>query len=351
MKVSIVTASFEEGDAIGNYIRTLSDLLGELGFSVEIYAENLTRVRGYPHFHWRYYNSRGKAILWYHYSIYSETLQCLKSSRDWKVVDFHGVSPPRLFSGYNSHLEELCSKGELAFKDFAADADVCVVHSDYARDVARANGYANIEKIPLVVDTKHLGTDDAELSALLGRIEYLLFVGRVVPQKSIVDLVTTFGELKKWRPGIKLFIVGETEIAASYFGHVRDVVRRLKLEEDVVFTGRVTNPEVLSSLYRHARFSLCLSEWESFCVPIVESMFFGVPVVANNVAPIPEVLGTAGLIVRKDDHAATARSIHETLSDGDSYAGLKSACAARASMFTEHKLKAAIAEMLGRRFG
>lgn len=350
MRVSIVTVSFEEGDAIGNYICTLADVLGEIGFSVEIYAENTPGVRGYPHIHPSYYRPRGDGILWYHYSIFSESMHCFKNSNDHKIVDFHGVSPPWLFKGHNSYLEDLCRRGEDSFKQLSGDADLCIVHSDYSRRIALRNGYSKVEKVPLVVDTRHLGVDDAELSQLLSSIDYLLFVGRVVPQKSVIDLVKAFHQFKQYRPQAKLFLVGNCQISPSYVRQVEDLIRRLGLEDDVVFTGKVTNPMVLSSLYKHAKFTMCLSEWESFCVPIVESMFFGIPVVGNALEPIPEIAGGAGVIVNKDHHAATARMMHEILQDGEMYRRLKTACLIRSRMFTRQQLKLELVDLLRREF-
>jgi len=53
--------------------------------------------------------------------------------------------------------------------------------------------------------------------------------------------------------------------------------------------------------YRLAHVYLCMSEHEGFCVPLLEAMHFGVPVIAYAAGAVPETLGGAGaLVMRKD---------------------------------------------------
>ena len=62
----------------------------------------------------------------------------------------------------------------------------------------------------------------------------------------------------------------------------------------VEFTDTISHEEKLAC-YRAADVFVCLSEHEGFKVPVVESMHFGIPVVALAEAAVPETVGDAGV--------------------------------------------------------
>jgi glycosyltransferase involved in cell wall biosynthesis len=68
----------------------------------------------------------------------------------------------------------------------------------------------------------------------------------------------------------------------------------------VVFTGQVDHDELLA-YYSVADVFLCLSEHEGYCVPLVEAMHLGVPVLAYDAGAVAETLGGAGVLL-KDRH-------------------------------------------------
>ncbi len=88
-------------------------------------------------------------------------------------------------------------------------------------------------------------------------------------------------------------------------------VRRLGLEDRVVVREQVSEIE---DYLQAADMALFTSETESFCLGILEAMFFGCPSVAFAVGGIPEVIdnGTTGILVPFDDVDGLARGV-ETL--------------------------------------
>jgi glycosyltransferase involved in cell wall biosynthesis len=349
--VHIMTAALSPGDAIGNYVMTLRRLLTEFGCRVKLYADHVApqyRLQAYPSVG---YCPTGHDVLWYHYSIYADNLALVESSTDYKVMDFHGVSPPHLFAGYNSRLERLCRLGNDLLPSFRDRFDLCVVHSEYSRRLLQERGFAHIEKLPLIVDTaRYDATQDEALSAWLRRLPYLLFVGRIVPQKDVLALLNLFAYLRSRRPEVALLLVGGRDLAPAYQREIDRAVERLGLSQRVLFTGHITDPAMLASLFRHARFTVITSEWESFCVPVVESMFFETPVVIHHVPPLPEVARDAGLVIDKHRPEAAADLIDGTWADGHAYEQLKQACRQRAPHFTTLALRTQLLSMLRRAF-
>jgi glycosyltransferase involved in cell wall biosynthesis len=73
------------------------------------------------------------------------------------------------------------------------------------------------------------------------------------------------------------------------------MVREFGLEENVRFHGEIDAPS-LAAHYARATAFVCASEHEGFCVPLVEAMAFGVPVVALGTTAVPETVGEAGIV-------------------------------------------------------
>ena len=80
------------------------------------------------------------------------------------------------------------------------------------------------------------------------------------------------------------------------------------------FAGHASDATVASA-YADADVLVVTSEHEGFCVPVVEAMSAGVPVVAFDQGAVPEVLGEAGSLVSDKDPYALASSIGALLAD------------------------------------
>jgi glycosyltransferase involved in cell wall biosynthesis len=74
---------------------------------------------------------------------------------------------------------------------------------------------------------------------------------------------------------------------------------------DVHFPGRVDFAELLA-YFRLADVYLSMSEHEGFGVPLVESFYLGLPVVAYAAGAVEETMNGGGILVREKDFAKTA---------------------------------------------
>ncbi len=341
----MMTAALAPGDAIGNYILALARLLRGWGCEVQLYTDHLNPRYPLGHRHSGAYRPDGGGILWLHYSIYSECVRWAGVSHDYTILDYHGVCPPQLFHGYDAEMERLCARGVELLPALAEHIDLAIGHTDYIVGQLRDMGYRFIRKLPLVVDTgRFTGAGDPAWERLLSQVEYMLFVGRVVPQKSLRLAIEVLAALRRRRPGVKLFVVGGRHLP-GYAAELADLVGRLGLDEDVIFTGPIVEPHTLTSFLRNARFYLCLSEWESFCVPIVESLHFGVPVLGRELPPIPETMGPGGVPL-SGDAAAMAAQIAAAWDDQPGYEALRRAGRAHAEQFTDLALRAELLALL-----
>lgn len=82
---------------------------------------------------------------------------------------------------------------------------------------------------------------------------------------------------------------------------------------------------------------VCLSEHEGFCVPILEAMELGLPVVAYRAAAVTDTVAAAGLLLDDKDPLAVACAVDDLLTDDPRRAAFVAAGRVRAAGFAlEH---------------
>ena len=107
-------------------------------------------------------------------------------------------------------------------------------------------------------------------------------------------------------PAATLLVIGKPA-TDSYVAALHRYVAEMGLAHAVSFAGHASDATVASA-YAAADVLVVTSEHEGFCVPVVEAMSAGLPVVAFDQGALPEVLGGAGALVSdKDPYALAAR--------------------------------------------
>ena len=143
-----------------------------------------------------------------------------------------------------------------------------------------------------------------------------MFLGRIAPNKKHEDIIAAFSCYKKnYDINARLFLIGSSEGMEAYRDQLNEYIDMLGVN-DVIFTGKVPFDEILS-YFKIADVFLCMSEHEGFCVPLVESMFFDVPIVAYASSAVPETLSSAGILLKEKDPLVTAGIIDRLLRDDD----------------------------------
>jgi glycosyltransferase involved in cell wall biosynthesis len=197
-------------------------------------------------------------------------------------------------------------------------------------------GFGRTVVIPVLVDLASVdGEPDAELGARLrdakadGGRDWL-FVGRIAPNKCQHDLVAALAAHRRaYGSRDRLHLVGGPT-APAYSRALSSFVHALELDDAVDIAGSVSNA-ALSAYYRAADVLVCVSEHEGFCVPLLEAMHHGVPVVAYGAGAVAETVGAGGLVLERKDPATVAAAVERVLSDADLRARLVAAGQARAA--------------------
>ncbi|HEY1110367.1 MAG TPA: N-acetyl-alpha-D-glucosaminyl L-malate synthase BshA [Opitutaceae bacterium] len=149
-----------------------------------------------------------------------------------------------------------------------------------------------------------------EVRAELGLRDEAMIVhlSNLRPVKRIDLLLDTVARVKP-RSAFKLVV-----LAGGNFGPFSEQVRRLGLRDRVVVRENVVDVE---NYLQAADLGLFTSESESFCLSMLEAMWFGCPSVSTAVGGIPEVAedGVSGVLAPAGDADALARGIESLLSD------------------------------------
>ena len=297
------------GDAVSNSALGISKALSKIGIRNAIYAQHIhPRMR-------RYAKPASKCPrnhpVIYHMSIGSDLVHSIPEFESTKIMIYHNITPPHFFTGYNPLVEQLCHYGReqlVSIKDYF---DYALADSKFNQQELIQLGYSNTTVIPLIINfddyRKPPCSDIIEKYSNDGYVN-LLFVGRIVPNKRQEDIIKLFYYYKKYIcPKSRLFLVGSHNGMERYMHDLMTLVDSLQLT-DVIFTGHVPFDQILA-YYRIADLFISMSEHEGFCVPLVEAMFFDLPIVAYNSSAIASTLGNAGFLVSEKDYKAIAELV------------------------------------------
>ncbi len=243
--------------------------------------------------------SRAGDLTIFHYALPSPMTAAFAALPHGRVLQYHNITPAHFFADYQPEVFRIAALGRRDLATLVGHTDVALGDSDYNRRELEALGFTRTGVMPIAVDVRRL--TDAPPHPALERIlddglTNFLFVGRIVPNKRVDDIIRLAEVYKRLIDANYRFIfVGRTEGIPRYYAAVRALAARLQmLPERFLFTGPVTDWE-LAAYYRTASVYLSLSEHEGFCVPLVEAMASGVPVFAYDAGAVGETLGGAGI--------------------------------------------------------
>lgn len=249
-------------------------------------------------------------LLILHFSIGHEVFDQLVRLDARKVLVYHNVTPPEFFTGLNDHAAVHARLGLRQLAGLAGRIDIGIGVSEFDRNDLAEIGFANTTTVPILIDWSlyDVTPDDSVLAALSRPRPRILFVGRISPNKRQDDLIRMLAYYRACiDPQAQLFLVGSYRDQPQYHARLLALRDTLDLYESVVFTGPVST-SALVAYYRRASVFCSLSEHEGFGVPLLESMYLGLPVVAYEAAAVGETLDGAGLRLFRKDLAEVAET-------------------------------------------
>ena len=330
--------------AVGTHTLLLQQLLRGMGLDSDIFAEDVQGLTVETRSVAEHRAGRGEELLVYQSAIGSVTADYLGSLSTPLVVNYHNITPAGY--GWSSHDRHGMLWGRAQMRRLGGRAALGLSDSAFNQAELVEAGYRATAVAPVLVELGAVASDPVAAERLASARQGLevLFVGRIAPNKAQHDLVKALAAYRRiYDPTARLHLVGGVAVP-RYQTALAGFVEVLGLEGAVTLTGPVS-PGVLAAHYRNADVFVCLSEHEGFCVPLLEAMSHGLPVIAFAAAAVPETLGGAGLLLTDKSAATVAAAIHAVCADPNLRAEMVAAGSARVEAFSPTRTRARYVEL------
>jgi L-malate glycosyltransferase len=317
-RVHQVLATLGYGDAIGHEVLGIQRVLHAAGYESEIFVE--TADPRLEHLTINYRDMVGHVspddVLIHHFSIGSHASRTAYALPGHMILVYHNITPPEYFIGIHKDLVKLCFRGRRELTAYVERCDLALGDSEYNRQELEAAGFRSTGVLPVVPDFTHLDVppDPTMASQFDDEWTNVLFVGRVIPNKKIENVIRAFHAYRaRHNPRSRLLLVGSYGGFDKYLAMLQSLMARL-CTPDVHVLGHVSNEE-LSAIYDVADLFLCASEHEGFCVPLIEAFHRRVPVLAYAATAVPATMDGGGVLYDTRDPVDVARLMDAVLDD------------------------------------
>ena len=214
-----------------------------------------------------------------------------------------------------------------ALRRIGAQADQMTYLGEFTRgavaNVLLREDHSKLVHLPPGVDLTRFtpGIKSVELQKKWGIVDapVIVSIGRLVARKGSDQLIKAMPEVLQQFPKSKLLLVG----TGNYQKRLEKLVRNLKVQDSVIFAGRVEH-ELLPDYYRLGDIfaAPCRSRYgglevEGLGIVYLEASACGVPVIAGKSGGAPDAVldGKTGLLVNGRDHREVGAAVIKLLSD------------------------------------
>ena len=358
MKIGILVAVLGEHDAVATDAREMGAALVRLGHDVRYFATaahgNATAIASPDAIDT--FLDGPQDLLIYHFAFgWPPGVEALRRVSCRRIVRYHNVTPAEFFAPWSDDYAAACRAGRAEIAVLAAlGCELYLGDSPFNVEDFLASGVPS-ERTAVLAPFNRLDrliatpADLDLLDELRGAPAVWLAVGRLAPNKGHLDLFAAFAEyLDHCEPDARLLVVGSEDARLARYTEALHVRRRaLDLEAHVRFLDNVDDGR-LKAAYLGADALISLSAHEGFCVPLVEAMALGVPVIALDRGAQTWTVGDAGLVWDAADPALIAASVARLRTDAHLRGALRERGFERvAQAFAPAVLEARLADLLG----
>lgn len=186
--------------------------------------------------------------------------------------------------------------------------------------------YFNVpkEKIKVVhlgIDKEILQVDEQEGKVILKGFgidkEYIVNIGSFDRRRNADTFIKAFALfVKNTHIDCQIVIIGGYDNFKNEVERLKEVAAGCNLGGKVIFANYVSERQ-MSILLTNAKMMVHPSLYEGFCLPVLEAMRAGIPVVASNRGSVPQIAGDAAIFIDPADEAGTARAIGSLWQDNN----------------------------------
>jgi glycosyltransferase involved in cell wall biosynthesis len=330
MRVAILSGNARPADAIGNQIAEKTAFFLERGALVRVLVEGAQKVHPAiakycqavqadclaPETHEFLAASDLVIAEFGHYHSLLRLLPLCSRLRRRLLVDYHGITPLELWGDLNREPIAMA----LRRRGIVWYADAVLVHSGFTQDEILVDTRYPRERTFILghpIDAERFRPDGSpgrwrRRLGLTKNDRLLLFVGRIARNKRIDILLEALSHLPE---RTALAIAGDDgDIYGLEAKRCGKLAKAAGLSGRIRWLGQVADAD-LPALYRAADVFVTASEHEGFCIPVVEALCSGTPVVAVRAGALPETVGVSGLLFAAGNAADLARQLQRVLFD------------------------------------
>lgn len=343
MKIINMIPILAFGDAVGNDTLAVHNSLKKAGYDSIVAASYIDeRLGGNLAVSTRDLSFiKPEDIVIYHLSTGHELNERFGSLNCRKIIKYHNITPPEFFFGYDKNAVASCIEGYRQTAALSDKPELVFADSAYNKEELIRMGYrCEIEVLPILIpfEDYRKEPDPEVMTQMDDGYTNIIFTGRVVPNKRQEDVIAAFDCYQKYyNPESRLILVGNCDCVSHYYEGLAAYVRALGVK-NVIFTGHIKFPAILA-YYRSADLFLSMSDHEGFCVPLVESMFFDVPVIAKDTSAVGWTLGGSGILLSDRDPKLAAGMMNRVLTDSQLKEKILQNQRERLSDFDNHKVE------------
>lgn len=228
------------------------------------------------------------------------------------VVTIHGIDWQR--SKWGGFAAKFLKYGE---RSAAKYADEIIVLSNNVKDYFKKTYNRETTFIPNGISTaKKRNADIINSKYGLAKDEYILFLGRLVPEKGIHYLIDAYKGIETDK---KLVIAGGSSHTSEYEAQLKELAKNNK---NIIFTGFVEGKE-LDELYSNAYIYCLPSDLEGMPISLLEAMSYSNCCLTSDIDECTEVCENNAVYFKKSDVSDLTNKLTFLLNNKDMVYKLK----------------------------
>ncbi len=304
-------------DAIGETALEMQKSIINLGYDSEIFVEKpidptKTIAKSFTE-----YTPQKNDLIIYHHSIGSTLAKYLSGLNQLKLLFYHNITPSKFFVEYDQSLVSELDQGREQLKILSNSFEYAMAASGYNKYELNSYGFKTILDMQYFLNLKRFNEihPDQQILNSYNDTTNIIFVGRRSPNKKVEDILKVFAYYKTFNTKSKLFLLGGSWSVEKYVEKLEKLKQKLKINDEDVISIETLSDKELKSYFQISDVFVCMSEHEGFCIPLVESMHFQVPIIAYNAGAVPDTLGGSGILINHKKFGEIAQIINILMSN------------------------------------
>ena len=222
------------------------------------------------------------------------------------IATIHGLDHKRQKWGYFA--KHYIMKGEVRAVELA---DEIIVLSESAQQYFKENYGRDTVLIPNGVNRPVISQPEIITEKYgIGKDDYILFLGRLVPEKGLEYLIKAFRELNTKK---KLIIAGGSSDTQEFEEKIKDLAAS---DDRIIFTGFVQGRE-LSELLSNCYMYVLPSDLEGMPLTLLEAMSYGQCCLVSDIPECLDFIGDKAATFHKGDVQDLKAKMHSLLANYD----------------------------------